>query len=86
MPWNETSKNQTLLRGLEQFATLAPALVAEPGIEADHQPLSGEVRAGDLGDRDRASLAIAQEPLRDLLLVAPAVPMLRPSTWLELRS
>ena len=38
------------LRGLEQFAALAPTLVAEPGIEADHLPLSGEVRAGYLGD------------------------------------
>ena len=57
---------EPVLRGPEQFAALAPSLVSEPGIEADHQPLSGEVRAGDLDDRVRNRDVRRQRALRQL--------------------
>ena len=61
---------EPVFRGSKQFAALAPALVAEPGIEADHQPLSGEVRAGDLGDRVRNRDIRRQWAFRQLADVA----------------
>ena len=39
------------LGGLQQRLALAPALLAQAGVEAHYEALAGEVRAGDLGDR-----------------------------------
>ena len=47
-PSSSASRSIRSSAARSNFAALAPALVAEPGIEADHQPLSGEVWAGDL--------------------------------------
>ena len=46
-----SSAGQRLLGGLQQILALAAALGLQARVQAQHQPLAGEIRAGEFGNR-----------------------------------
>ena len=54
-------------RGLQQVLPLAAPFLAQPRVQADHEPLAGEVRAGDLRHRVRRQRLGLQRGRRTLV-------------------